>query len=57
MASKMGHKALKLLLQGEAGKALGIKCNEIIHIDLEEALNTEKELDMGMYEMAKILSI
>lgn len=57
MASKMGHKAVELLLQGNCGKALGIKCNEIIDMDLEEALKAEKELDMEMYEMAKILSI
>lgn len=57
MASKMGHKALKLLLEGESGKALGIRCNEIIYMDLKEALTLEKKLNMEMYEMAKILSI
>ena len=53
----MGYKAIELLLQGEFGKAVGIKCNEIIQMDLEEALNLEKKLNMEMYEMAKILSM
>lgn len=56
-ASKMGNRALRLLLDGHSGIALGIKCNEIIYMDLEEALAVKKELDMEMYEMAKILSI
>ncbi len=58
IASKMGgYKAIELLLQEQSGKALGIKCNEIIHMDLEEALKIEKKLDLDMYEMAKVLSI
>ena len=57
MASKMGYRAVELLIQGKSGKALGIKCNEIIDIDLDKALKIEKKLDMEMYEMAKILSI
>ncbi|NMA87512.1 MAG: ATP-dependent 6-phosphofructokinase, partial [Tissierellia bacterium] len=57
MASKMGHRAVELLIQGKSGKALGIKCNEIIDMDLDKALKIEKKLDMEMYEMAKILSI
>lgn len=57
MASKMGHKAVDLLIQGKSGKALGIKCNEIIDMDLDKALKAEKKLDMEMYDMAKILSI
>lgn len=57
IASKMGHEAVDLLLSGEAGKALGIKCNQLISIDIEEALNTKKEFDKSMYEIGKILSI
>ncbi len=57
MASKMGNKAVELLLNNESGRALGMKCNEIVDIDLDEALNAEKKLDKEMYEIAKILSI
>ncbi|HSH35793.1 6-phosphofructokinase [Schnuerera sp.] len=57
LASKMGNRAVELLLSNESGKALGIKCNELVSMDLEEALNTEKEFDKNMYNIAKILSI
>lgn len=57
IASKMGDKAIKLLKQGKKGRALGIKCNNIIDIDIDDALKIEKKFDNGMYNTAKILSI
>jgi 6-phosphofructokinase 1 len=57
LASKMGNKAVELLLSEETGKALGIRCNKLVSMDLEEALNTKKEFDKNMYDIAKILSI
>ena len=57
LASKMGNKAVELLLSEETGKALGIKCNKLVSMDLEEALNSKKEFDKNMYDIAKILSI
>lgn len=57
MASKMGNRAVELLMENESGKALGMKCNEIVNVDLEEAINTEKIFDKNMHDIAKILSI
>ncbi|NLX62615.1 MAG: 6-phosphofructokinase [Tissierellia bacterium] len=57
LASKMGFKAVELLLAQEVGRAIGIKCNEIISMDLDQALSTKKAFDKAMYETAKILSI
>ncbi len=57
MASKMGNKAVELLLEGKSGRALGTKCNKIIDVDLDEALNTEREFDIELYNIGKILSI
>lgn len=57
MASKMGNKAVELLLSGESGKALGIKCNKLVSIGFKEALSAKKEFDKDMYDIAKILSI
>ncbi|GFN34371.1 6-phosphofructokinase [Tepidimicrobium xylanilyticum] len=57
IASKMGNKAVELLLAGESGKALGIKCNQLISMDIDEALNVKKEFDKGMYDIGRILSI
>lgn len=57
MASEMGRKSVELLLEGKSGRALGYKCNEIIDLDIEEALSVKKEFRIDMYNTAQILSI
>lgn len=57
MASKMGNKAVDLLLEGKTERAIGIKKNEIVDFDLDEALSAERVFNNEMYEMAKVLSI
>ena len=57
IASKMGYQAVKMLLNGESGMALGIKCNKIVSIDIEEAVRVKRDFNMELYEMSKILSI
>ena len=57
LASEMGRKSIELLLSNNSGRALGIKCNKVIDLDITEALNKEKVFDLIMYNNAKILSI
>jgi 6-phosphofructokinase 1 len=57
LASKMGAKAVDLLLKGKKNLAIGIKGNEIFSMDIEEALKVERQIDLESYELAKILSI
>lgn len=57
LGSKMGDRAVELLMEDKKGRALGIKCNRIIDLDIDEALNIEKQFDKEMYNTAKILSI
>lgn len=57
IASKMGNKAIELLKEGKSGRALGIKCNNIIDLEINEALSIEKSFDLEMYNTAKTLSI
>lgn len=57
MASRMGNKAIELLKDGKSGRVLGIKCNNIIDLDVNEALSIKKIFDSEMYDTAKILSI
>ena len=57
LASHLASKAVELLLEGKKGRAVGIKCNQIIDVDMEQALKQQKELDMETYELATILSI
>lgn len=57
LASHMAARAVELLLEGKSSRAVGIKCNEIVDIDMTEALSMEKKLDMSTYKLADILSI
>ena len=57
IASKMGYRAVELLLEGNLGRAIGVKDNDIVDIDLEGALNEKKSFDNEMLNIARILSI
>jgi 6-phosphofructokinase 1 len=57
LASKMGAKAVNLLMNDESGRVVGMKENKIIHMDIHEALSAERIFDEEMYELTKILSI
>jgi 6-phosphofructokinase 1 len=57
LASRMGAKAVELLLDGIGGKMVGISGQNIITLDMEEALNQEKKIDMSVYHLASILAI
>ncbi len=56
LASKMGVKAVELLLEGKSARVVGIRDNKIIDMDINEALAMKREFDKETYEMAKILS-
>ncbi len=57
LASKMGAKAVKLLLEGKSGCAVGMKGGHIIEVPIEEALSIKKDFSHDMYDLTKILSI
>lgn len=57
LASKMGNKAIDLLKEGKKNRLLGIRCNDIIDIDIAKGLSVQKVFKKDMYETAKILSI
>lgn len=57
LASKLGNKAVELLIEGKSKRVVGIKDNKIIDLDIDEALAMEKKFDQDLYEMAKVLSI
>lgn len=56
-ASLMGKKAVELLMENKGNRVLGIKCNNIIDMDINEALKVEKKFDFDMYKTADILSL
>ena len=56
LAARCGARAVELFVNGEAGgKAVGIKDNRIIDVDIEDALNAESKFDKELYNIAKIL--
>ncbi|AJQ27954.1 6-phosphofructokinase [Pelosinus fermentans] len=57
LASKMGAMAVNLLIEGKSNRAIGIKDNHLINIDIMEALTKRKVFDQEMYNLSQILSI
>ena len=58
LASRMGYKAVELLMQeGITSKAVGIKGEQIVYYDLEEALNFTRTYDKSLMDLSEILSI
>lgn len=56
LASKMGARAVELLLEGKTARVIGTKGGEIIDMDTTEALAMPKKFDEKLYEIASILS-
>ncbi|MGF7060241.1 6-phosphofructokinase [Brassicibacter mesophilus] len=57
IASKMGARAVELLLEGKSSRVVGVKGNQVIDLDIDEALSIEKQFDRETYNLTKILSI
>ncbi|MDD4504311.1 MAG: 6-phosphofructokinase [Clostridiaceae bacterium] len=52
LASRLGARAVELLIEGKSGRVVGIKDNKIIDFKIEEALNMKKEFQRELYELA-----
>lgn len=57
LASRLGARAVELLLDGKGGRAVGIERNELVDYDIIEALAMPHKIDLGMYKLSKELSI
>lgn len=57
LASRLGAKAVELLMSGEACRMAGIVSGEIVSVDLDKVIDGKKIVDMDMYRLAGILSI
>lgn len=57
LASRLGSKAVELLLDGQAGKMVGIQGNILVSHDIDEALAKKHLIDQDMYQLSKELSI
>lgn len=57
LASRLGGYAVELLLEGVSGHAVGIQQNQLTHHHFDEIFNSTHQIDLGMYEISKKLSI
>ena len=57
LASRLGARAVELLIEGKGGRAVGIEKNKIVDYDIIEALGRKHTLDMNLYNLSQELSI
>jgi len=57
LGSRMGAKAVDLLVEGKAGVMVGIQNNQMVAVPFEEALSQTHQLPLSLYELAHTLSI
>lgn len=57
LASRLGAKAVELLMAGECCSMAGMVAGEIVAGDLEKVTSGRKDLNMEMYQLAGVLSI
>lgn len=57
LASRMGYRAVELLVEGKSSRVVGIKNGDIIDMDIDEALSIERKFDEKLYDMAQVLSV
>lgn len=56
LASKLGAKAVEVLLEGKTSRVIGIRENKIVDDDIDEALAIERKFDQELYDIAVVLS-
>lgn len=57
LASRMGAKAVELLMNGEKNKMVVIQHHDVMGIDFAEAFNGMHQPNMSLYHLARMLSI
>jgi len=57
LASRLGARAIELLIAGNAGRMVGLEHNELVDYTIEEILKKESILNEEMYRLSQELSI
>lgn len=57
IASRLGARAVELLMEGQDKRVVGLVSGEIKDFDIDYALSQEKTISKSMYELAGILAI
>jgi len=53
LATRLGYAAAELVLQGEFGKMVALRGNDIVAADLSEAVGETKTLDLDLFKVAE----
>lgn len=57
IASRMGGKAVELLLEGKSNRIVCMQRSDIVDVDIEEGLAMKKQISMELIELSKKLSV
>lgn len=57
LGSLFGARAVEVLLDGQGGRAIGMKNHQVIDYDMTEAFTSTHDADMSLYALSKELSI
>ena len=57
LGSRLGAKAVDLLIDGEVSKMVGLQSNAMVPIDIDVIFKKKYQLDLEIYELSKSLSI
>lgn len=57
LASRLGARAVELLIEGKGGRAVGMENNHLVDYDIIEALSRKHRLDLDLYKLSQELSI
>lgn len=57
LAAQFGNKAVRLLCEGVGNRAVGIHKNEIIDMDIIEAVSMKKQFNYELYETLQMISM
>jgi 6-phosphofructokinase 1 len=57
LASKLGARAVEVLIEEKSQRVVGIKNNKVVDIDIDDALAERREFDEKFYALTNILSL
>ncbi len=57
LASRLGAKAVEMLMAGATREVVGVRAGELISMDIEDTMTQNRSVDLEQYNLAGILSI
>lgn len=57
LASRLGARAVEMLMAGESCKMVGMEAGKVVSVDLDMVITGKKAVDMDIYHLSSMLSI